>query len=407
MTGSERRKVIILLGSLSAVGPFSVDMYLPGFAAIARDLSTSVASVGYSLTSYFIGISLGQLIYGPLTDRFGRKPPLMAGLGIYLAATLACLLSPSITWLVLARLVMALGACVGMVISRAVVRDLFPVRESASIFSTLILVIAVSPILAPSVGGYVTSNFGWRVIFLILGIFSFALAVVVWIGLPESKSADRGVSLRIGDIAKRYYQVARKPTFGRYAVASGLASGGMFAYIAGAPYTFMTVLGLSQTQFGWAFALNAAGLIAGSQINRLALRRFDALRIARFCVGVQVGAGLCLTAAVATGTASLPVMYLLLITFMFCAGMANPDTTALALEPFSENIGSASALLGSVQMVTAALATGAVSLLAEVFSGGGSLPMTITILLCSSLSLLLLSRRTTLLHSDASMARVS
>ncbi len=407
MITSERRKVIILLGSLSAIGPFSVDMYLPGFGAIARDLSTSVAAVGFSLTSYFVGISLGQLIYGPLTDRFGRKPPLVAGLGIYFAATLACLLSPTITWLVSARLLMALGACVGMVVSRAVVRDLFPVRESASIFSTLILVIAVSPVLAPSVGGYVTANFGWRVIFLILGLFSFALALVVWMSLPESKAPDRLVSLRLPDIVKRYYRVARKPTFGRFAVASGLASGGMFAYIAGAPFTFMNVLGLNQTQFGWAFALNAAGLVAGSQINRLALRRFDALQIARSCVVVQVAAGLCLTVAAASGSASLPVMYLLLITFMFCAGMANPDTTALALEPFIENIGSASALLGSVQMVTAALATGAVSLLADIFSGGGSLPMTITILFCSSASLVLLLRRKTQVHADTSVAHVS
>jgi MFS transporter, DHA1 family, multidrug resistance protein len=391
MTKRERTALIIVLGSLAAIGPFSVDMYLPGFGAIAHDLSTTVAAVGYSLTSYFVGISIGQLIYGPLTDRFGRKPPLLAGLAIYIAATVACLVAPSIIWLVVSRLLMALGGCVGMVVSRAVVRDRFPVRESASVFSTLMLIIAVSPILAPSIGGYVTRNLGWRVIFVILGVFSLALILLTWMKLPESKKADPGVAISPGPMVRRYLLVAAEPSFLRYAAASGLASGGMFAYIAGAPLVFMTVLGLSQTQFGWAFALNAAGLVAGSQLNHLVLRRFSSLQIARFCVPVQAAAGIALTAAAATGVVSLPLMYALFITFMFCAGMVNPNTTALALEPFTENIGSASALLGSLQMVTAALATGAVSLFAAVFTTGPSaLPMNATILLCASVSLLLL-----------------
>lgn len=394
MTRRERTGLIIVLGSLSAIGPFSVDMYLPGFGAIARELSTTVSAVGYSLTSYFIGISVGQLIYGPLTDRFGRKPPLLAGLAIYIVATIACLASPSIVWLVISRLAMALGGCVGMVVSRAVVRDRFPVRESASVFSTLILIIAVSPILAPSVGGYVTRNLGWRFIFVILGAFSLALIFLTWTRLPESKRADRSVSVSPGPMFSRYLSVAGEPSFLRYALASGLASGGMFAYIAGAPLVFMTVLGLSQTQFGWAFALNAAGLVAGSQFNHLALRRFSSLQIARFCVAIQSAAGIALTAAAVAGAVSLLLMYALLITFMFCAGMVNPNTTALALEPFTENIGSASALLGSVQMVTAALSTGAVSLLGAIFAAGsGALPMNATILLCSSVSLLLLYPR--------------
>ncbi|HUX49214.1 MAG TPA: Bcr/CflA family efflux MFS transporter, partial [Spirochaetia bacterium] len=284
MTRKERTGIIILLGALSALGPFSIDMYLPGFPSIAASLKTSVAVVGYSLTSYFIGISFGQLIYGPLTDRFGRKIPLLVGLGLYLVAAAACAFSSSIAWLVITRFLMALGVCVGMVASRAIVRDLFPINEIAGVFSAFMLIIAVSPMLAPSAGGFVASHLGWRFIFIILVLFAAILIVTVALLLSESKRPDPLVSMKPGRIIAQYMTVAKNRQFLVYAVVSGLGSAGLFAYISDSSYVFMQLFGLTQTQFGWAFSLNAAGLIIGSQVNRFLLRRYSSRQITGVCV---------------------------------------------------------------------------------------------------------------------------
>lgn len=187
--------LIFILGLLSAIGPFSIDMYLPGFPAIARDLHTSVGHISLSLSSFFIGISAGQFIYGPLLDRYGRKRPLYVGLCVYLVASLGCTFARSADQLIGLRLVQALGSCAGLVASRAMVRDLFHVRDNARVFSLLMLVVGVSPIIAPTLGGYVTAAFGWRYIFVILsGIGLFVLAAV-YFRFPESKQGDPDYSL--------------------------------------------------------------------------------------------------------------------------------------------------------------------------------------------------------------------
>ncbi len=375
MNRNKRTEIIIVLGSLAALGPFSIDMYLPGFSAIASDLKTTIAAVGYSLTSYFIGISVGQLVYGPLTDRYGRKRPLIVGLSIYIVTAVGCSLSPSIEWLITLRLLMALGACVGIVVSRAVVRDLFPVNEIAGVFSTFMLIIAVSPMLAPSIGGYVTKNLGWQVIFFILAGFSALLLLVTIRWLPESKKPDESVSLRPVKMFRQYAEVARDRQFLAYAIIGGLGSAGLFAYISGSSFVFMELFGLSQTQFGWVFALNAGGLIVGSQVNRLLLRRHTSAQIVSFFVRAQVLIGAVLVAVFLVGIAKVGVVVPLLIVFLFCTGVSNPNTAALALEPFTANAGSASALLGSIQMAVGALATAIVSSLAN----GTALPMVLTI----------------------------
>ena len=189
MKGKEKFFVILILGMLSAIGPFSIDMYLPGFPDIAKDLHTTVAHVALSLSSFFIGISFGQLIYGPLLDRFGRKKPLYFGISIYLVASVGCAMATSANALIALRLVQALGGCAGMVAARALVRDIFPVEENAKIFSLLMLVIGVSPLIAPTLGGYVTATIGWQYIFIILATMSvFALAAVHFF-LPEGREA--------------------------------------------------------------------------------------------------------------------------------------------------------------------------------------------------------------------------
>lgn len=371
MTRRERTRIIIVLGSLSALGPFTIDMYLPGFASIARDLHTTVSAVGYSLTSYFIGISFGQLIYGPLTDRYGRKRPLLIGLGIYIVAAIACALSPTVEWLIGARLVMALGACAGIVASRAIVRDLFPVEEIAGVFSTFMLIIAVSPMLAPTAGGYVTATLGWQLIFYILTAIAIAITVAVAAGLGESKRRDDRVSLRPFDLVKRYVGVLTNRQFLVFSVTAGFSFGGLLTYVSGAPYLLMQLLGLSQTQFGWGFAINALGLIAGSQVNRRLLRHYSARQITRAAVTAQVIIGSMLAAGAFFNYIPLAGVFTLMGSFLFFTGLVNPNTAALSIAPFEEAAGSAAALLGCLQMGFATLVSAMVSVLAN----GTAFPM--------------------------------
>src|SRR6476619_4441452 len=278
--------LILILGLLTAIGPFSIDMYLPAFPAIAKGLHTTVAQVTLSLSSFFIGISFGQLLYGPLLERFGRKKPLYAGLCIYLIASIGCALAASVNALIAMRLLQALGGCVGMVAARAMVRDLFPVEENAKIFSLLMLVVAVSPIIAPTLGGYVTAAFGWQSIFIILSGIALFTLVAIYFALPQSRLPDASLSLRPKPIIKSFMQISKVPQFYTYAFTGSIAAAGLYAYIAGSPYVFMEIYKVTKQQYGWIFATIAMGLITSSQINTLLLKKFSSeqiIRVALFC----------------------------------------------------------------------------------------------------------------------------
>lgn len=381
-----RGRVIVILGGLAALGPFTIDMYLPGFKSIAADLHTTIATVGYSLTSYFIGISFGQLIYGPLTDRHGRKRPLMIGLLIYVAAATACALSPSVQWLIGARLAMALGACVGIVASRAVVRDLFPVHEIAEIFSTFMLIIAISPMLAPTIGGYVTANLGWQFIFYILAAIAVIIALLVIFWLPESKTPDPAVSLRPARMGRRYAALFRQRQFLTFAITGGFSLSGLLGFVAGAPYLLMHVFDFSQTQFGWGFAANALGLILGSQVNRRLLKRYSPERITRAGVNAQVFFGGLLAIAALAGYTPIVGVFAVLFLFLFATGVVNPNMAAIAIAPFATEAGSAAALLGFLQMGFGAIASALISVLAN----GTAVPIMMVIWVSSLGSFVLL-----------------
>ncbi len=352
--------LILVLGSLTAIGPFSIDMYLPGFPAIARDLHTDIAHVALTLTSYFIGISTGQLVYGPLLDRYGRRKPLVVGLLIYIAAALGCALAPTIQALIALRCVLALGACVGIVAARAIVRDLFPIEEIAKIFSTLMLVLGISPIIAPTVGAYVAATFGWRFIFVTLALIGTVILLGVLRYLPESRAGDASLSLHPVRIAREYGSVVKEKAFIVFGLASAAASCGLFAYISDAPFVFMTLFGLTEREFGWMFGLSACGVIGASQVNRVALRRWDSRTISIAAVGGQ-----CLFAAGLVSAAvihvSFVVFVVVIIGYLICLGFLSPNTTAIAMEPFTRNAGTASALMGSMQMTAGALGSALVS----------------------------------------------
>ena len=391
MTKKKYFLLILILGTLSAISPFSIDMYLPGFPAIAKDLNTTVAKVQLSLSSYFIGISIGQLFYGPLLDRFGRKQPLYFGLALYLLASIGCALAISVESLIVFRFLQALGGCVGLVASRAMIRDIFPVSEIAKVFSLLMLVIGVSPLLAPTLGGYVTVAFGWHYIFIILALMSALILAGVHYVLPESREPDKSILLKPRPILKNFLTVLKTPQFYTYTFTGAIAASGLYAYIAGSPYVFMEIYKVSAEHYGWIFALIAVGIIGSSQLNTILLRRFKSEQIIVGALICQSITGLFLVTGAYFGFTGLGSTIFLIFIFLCCQGFSFPNSSALALTPFIRNAGSASALLGSFQMALGAFATVMVSVL----SNHTALPMTGVMAFCAicSLSVLLIGRR--------------
>lgn len=387
MTTVQHRPIltILILGLLSAIGPFSIDMYLPGFESIANSLDTSVAHIQLSLTSFFVGIASGQIIYGPLLDRFGRKRPLIVGLVIYIAASIGCALTNLADNLILFRFIQALGSCGGMVASRAMVRDFFGPAESAKIFSLLMLVIGISPILAPSVGSFVIATWGWHAVFIVLAVITALILVAVSFLLPESQSPNPEISLMPKPIVSSYWEVFTTRQFYTYAFAGGLASSGLYAYLAGSPYVMLTLFGLTEKQYGLIFALIASALIAASQLNRRVLNRHSSGKVAKIALMVQSTAGIILTLCCITGYINLVVLVGLIFIFLGAQGFVFPNTSALALSPFSRLAGSASALLGSLQMACGAISSAAVSY----FHNGTTIPMAAVMATCAGLSLLI------------------
>jgi DHA1 family bicyclomycin/chloramphenicol resistance-like MFS transporter len=284
------------------------------------------------------------------------------GLVIYILAAAGCGLSPSISWLVLQRFFLALGSCVGIVAARAIVRDLFPVHEVAKVFSTLMLVLAISPIIAPSVGAFVADTFSWRLIFAVLAAIAGVILYGVTRYLPESKHADTSVSLHPVQIARDYSRLLKEPAFVAYGLASAAASAGLFAYISDAPFVFMTLFGFNEQQFGFVFSVSAAGVVGASQLNRLWLRRRNSGTISFSSVLAQCVVGGILMASVLL-SAPVSIVLIVIIGYLVCIGFLSPNTTALAIEPFSKNAGAASALMGSAQMAAGALASALVSAL--------------------------------------------
>jgi len=383
--------LILILGLLSAIGPFSIDMYLPGFPAIAADLHTTVAHVSLSLSSFFIGISAGQLLYGPLLDRFGRKGPLYTGLSLYLITSLACTFADSANALITFRLLQALGACGGMVASRAMVRDLFPVNEIAKVFSMLMLVIGVSPIIAPTVGGYITAAFGWQYVFVVLTVMTAFILVGVYFVLPESKKPDPAFSLKPKPIIHGFLNVLKQPQFYTYALTGSIATSGLYAYISGSPYVFMQLFKVSEKEYGWIFALIALGLIGSSQVNSVLLSTWKSEQIIKVALLCQSIIGIFLFTGTLFGWFELHSTIFLIFIFLCCQGFVFPNSSALSLAPFSRNAGSASALLGAFQMGMGTLTSAIVSIL----SNNTALPMTGVMACCAltSFSILMIGSK--------------
>ncbi|HSY18103.1 MAG TPA: multidrug effflux MFS transporter [Candidatus Acidoferrales bacterium] len=357
-----RYLIIVILGALSTISPFAIDMYLPAFPEMATALHTTTARISLSLASYFAGLAAGQLFYGPLLDRFGRKLPLYAGLTLFIAASMACLCARSVEWLVALRFVQALGGCAAQVAAMAMVRDFFPARETAKIISLLILVISASPLLAPSVGVFVAVNWGWQWVFIVLSVFVVVmLAVSAWV-LPEGHEPDKGVSMRPLPILRNYLEVLKEPQFITYSLAGAFAFSGLLVYVASSPIVFMEVFHVSAKQFSAIFAGLAVGFIGSNQINVFLLRKYTSEQIFLGTMLVECPVALLLLVGTIYGWFGLPATLVLLFIALSALGLSFPNAAALALVPFDHNIGSAAAMMGFLQIGVSGLASASIGI---------------------------------------------
>jgi len=405
MNDNDKKKkfyLILILGLLTAIGPFSIDMYLPAFPDIAKNLHTTVARVTLSLSSFFIGISFGQLLYGPLLERFGRKKPLYIGLCVYLLASIGCALAASVNALIVLRLLQALGGCVGMVAARAMVRDLFEVKENAKIFSTLMLVVAVSPIIAPTLGGYITAVLGWRFVFAMLIIVDLIILAGVYFLLPESKKPDPSFSLRPAPILKNFAGVITHPQFYTYALTAAISAAGLYAYIAGSPHVFMEIFHVSEKQYGWIFALIAMGLIGASQLNSVLLKNYTSEQLIKVALTCQSIIGITMAVITFLGWNDVFITIFFIFIFLCTQGFVFPNASALSLASFGHNAGSASALMGAIQMSIGA----GTSALVSILQNQTALPMTGVMACCAIAALSVFSLGRKIIIQRASIEKV-
>jgi DHA1 family bicyclomycin/chloramphenicol resistance-like MFS transporter len=369
--------LIVILGSLVAIGPLSIDMYLPGLPEITRSLDATAASVQLSLTACVAGLAAGQLLAGPLSDRFGRKRPLVAGLVTYSGVSLLCALAPTVAALIGLRFLQGLAGGAGIVIGRAVVRDLYSGAQAARLFSSLMLVTGLAPILAPVLGAQILNVTDWHGIFVVLAALSAAIVTLAAIALPETlpqQRRDPG-----GHTLQTMRHLLAQRNFLGYALTAGLAFGALFAYISGSPFVLQDIYGLSPQAFSFAFGANGLGLVIGSQINaRLVTHYGPAYLLRRALLVIVVAAA----ALVVVTTADLGVWPVIACTFVVMSTLSfvMPNSTALALAEHGAVAGTASALLGVTQFLIGGLAAPLVG----IGGTGSAIPMAVVMLSLAS-----------------------
>jgi DHA1 family bicyclomycin/chloramphenicol resistance-like MFS transporter len=360
MNATPRLRFILILAAIVALGPLSIDMYLPSLPAIGRALNANASSVQMTVSAYFAGLAIGQLIYGPISDRFGRRGPLLFGLIVYVLSSMGCALAGSVEALIALRFVQALGGCAGMVITRALLRDHFSGDEMARMLSTLVLVMGVAPILAPTIGGQLQQGWGWQSTFWVLAAYGVFCIGALVMGIAEPQR-ERASSLGFGSVAADYLRIMRHRRFMGYTFAGGCVQAGMFAYITASPFVFIEHFGLALNHYGWLFGGNAAGLILGSQLNRYVLSRFRAEKVLRTALAAYGLAAIVMISSAITHIGGLWGIALPLLVCLTSLGFTFPNAQAAAMEPFAARAGTASALMGTVQFGLAGLSSIVVS----------------------------------------------
>lgn len=358
--------LVVLLGALTAFAPMSIDMYLPSLPAIGESLGAGAAQTQTTVAAFFAGMAIGQFLYGPASDRFGRRPPILVGVAIYVAASAACALATSIDNLIAARFVQALGGCAGGVVARAVVRDRFDHTETARMLSLLTLIMGIAPIVAPLLGGLVLEIAGWRAIFWTLCGFGLLVGAWALFGLEESRSEATALQARGENPFRAFAALLRQRRLVGYALAGALNGATLFTYISASPGLLIGIYGIDPAHFGWVFGLNAAGVIGASQVNRYLLLRATPDGVLRRASLIGAGLGVLLAVAAVSGVGErwtvLPLLFLILSTYGFMQG--NTMAGALSVDP--SRAGSVSALMGGASFGVGALAA---SLTGAFFNG--------------------------------------
>jgi DHA1 family bicyclomycin/chloramphenicol resistance-like MFS transporter len=365
MSGHSIYRRAIVLGLTIAVGAFAIDMYIPGFAAIARDLKTQPGTVELSMTSFFVALAIGQVIYGPVSDAIGRKRPTFVGLGIFAVASLGAAFAPNIGILIASRFFQGLGAAATAVIPMAVIRDEYTGPDAARLLSLAMLALSVSPVLAPVLGGLLVQYTSWRLIFVVLIVITLTVFVMIWKMLPETLPPDQRVSGRPLAILTTYGRLLRNRNFILPVFIAGFGQAVLFSFISGSPFVFVTLHRVPPTIFGILFALHAIALIGVSQFNAPMMRRFGARRLIGGAGAALAAAALLLAALVFAGMTALWPFVLLTITLFTCLGMILAPAFLTAMEPFGATAGAAAALGVGLEFTISSVTTAMIGLTAD------------------------------------------
>lgn len=378
-------KNAIVLGLLSAIGPFAIDMYLPALPTIAADLHASTAATQMTLMVFFVAFGVCQIAYGPVSDMVGRKPPLYFGIVIFALGSIGCGLAPSIAWLIFFRFVQGLGAAAVAVIPRAVIRDLHTGVDATRLMALVMLVFSVSPILAPLTGSALIVPFGWRAVFVAVTLASVVSLLLVAFMLPETRPPEERVEVSVRSVLDGFGELFRDWRFLGLTFIGGFGMASFFAFLASSSFVYIEHFGLTPTQYSLAFSVNAVGFIGASQFSGFLAARFGIARVVSVAVTCYAVLSVALFAVVAAGVDNLAVLIAMLFVAFAWLGLVIPSTMVLSLEDHGPIAGMASALGGTLQMVTGAVMIA----VASSFFNGTSLPMVATIAACAVVAFIL------------------
>ncbi|MEW5928836.1 MAG: multidrug effflux MFS transporter [Gemmatimonadota bacterium] len=350
------RGLALLLAALTGMTALSIDMSLPAMPQLQGVFGVDVAAVQLTLSLFLAGYAAGQLVCGPLSDRVGRRPVLLGGLALFTAAGFACAAAGSLPVLVACRFLQGMGASVGPILARAVIRDRFGAREGAAVLSQVTMVMVAAPLVAPTVGGYVLVHLGWHAIFLVLGAAGAALWLLSWRGLPETLPEGHAARGGWGAVLASYRAVLRHRSGRAYLLATCFSYAGMFAYVSASPFVFIDGFGVPRQSFGYLFALTAGSMMAGAALNRRLLRRRAPDALLRGGALLVFAAGIALLLAAWAGVGGAAGVLVPMMAYMLGLGLVQPNATAAAMAPHGRLAGVASSLMGSLQTAGSALA---------------------------------------------------
>jgi DHA1 family bicyclomycin/chloramphenicol resistance-like MFS transporter len=376
--------LIITLGILTAFAPFATDMYLSSFQAIATDLQTQISEVQFSLSTFIFGTAVGQLLYGPIIDKYGRKKPLLWGVFIFTLSSLGAIFTPNISLFNGLRFFQAVGGCAGMIVSRAIIKDLFNEQDAAKALSMMMIVQSIGPILAPILGGYLFGWFGWQSIFIFMALFGGGCWFLSRQQIPETLPPEKRKTDQ-QNILSVFKTLLMDKTFLIPTIAGSLSIALLFTFISSSPFIFMHIFGVPQDWYGWLFGMNAFGMVLSSQLNHMMLKRFMPWQIMRLAMIVTV-----ITAAILFGIRNTDTLFILMPPLFVCVSLVPviaANSTAIAMSNSGHNAGAASSLVGFMQFTIASV----ISALVSVFHNGTTTPMCGLILAISCLALALTS----------------